>query len=512
MDTEAFTDTRLTSAPRAAPAWRASGFIFIFIISLAAREHGIAAKPFWMDEITTIQRASLPVLQMIRQGLVFHQLPAFFIVTSWALPLGDTEQFVRLPAMLFGALSCALAYGIARRLAGNAAGLAAGLLMAFSPAMVQYGQEARSYTMMVSAILIALWGLTALAQNPEAAAASLRRGKPWAWAAYILGTVAAINILSDALFWVLAANIGAVFIARHAANPRGFARNWLLAQLVILALGLPWYIAILCLGQRGAMGGLDWVQPLSAARLWWAISGTYLFYVTSLITVRIFPPGIPGFAVLVILATLAGLYRLRRGATLPVLAAAILVLPISLIAISCITPVLMPRYLLWSAAPFCIAAGIGLANLPSRLQYPALAALGLLAALNLRPYDHDETKPLWNLAATDLHSLMRPGDLLLTDDPQAIAMMNLYLARLSPPHPIANWTTNPTQAAEALAAGHIVWAVQGKVGQSDHENLAGFLQRIASLGSPVFVTKAGLDITILRFDNSAKFNAHQLGR
>jgi hypothetical protein len=56
------------------------------------------------------------------------------------------------------------------------------------------------------------------------------------------------------------------------------------------------------------------------------------------------------------------------------------------------------------------------------------------------------------------------------------------------------------QAAAALAAGHRVWAVQGRVGQADHEDRAQFLSRIASLGPPSAVQPIGLDIVLLRFN------------
>jgi 4-amino-4-deoxy-L-arabinose transferase-like glycosyltransferase len=469
---------------------------------LAARLYGLTAKPFWMDEITTIHRAALPLGRMIRDALFFHQMPAFFVVTSWALPFGQGEGLVRLPALLFGALSCVLGFGVARSLGGTAAGLAAGLLLALSPAMVQYGQEARSYTMMICAILVALWGLAVLARDPAAASAPLRRGgRTGAWAAYTFGTVAALNVLSDALFWPLAANLAAIAIARQrTAQPRGFGRNWLMAQAVIVVLCVPWFVAIDMFGQRGAMGGLDWVQKLTFARLWWALAGTYFMDVTSLITVRIFPPGVPGFGFAVLVLAVAGLLYLRRhGAVLAAMAAAILVLPVCLIGISLIAPVLMPRYLLWSAAPFCVSAGLGMALLPRRLQAPAVAMIGLLGVLNLLPYYQDETKPRWDLAGVELRAAMQPPDLLLVNDPQAVQLMNLYLNRRAVPA-ITNWTLDPNRAAAWLAAGHRVWAVQGKVGQADHEDQAAFFKRIAILGRPAFEENAGLDIRIVRYD------------
>jgi mannosyltransferase len=464
----------------------------------------VAAKPFWLDEVTTIHRARLPFRQMVENSVFFHQFPSYFILTSWALHFGHDELWVRMPAILFGALSCALAFGVARSLGGTLAGLTTGLLMAFSPAQVQYGQEARSYTLLICTILIALWGLVLLAQDPEGAARRLRApgGRPGAWAAYVGGTIAALNVLGDSMFWFAAANLAAVAIAwRCAGRARSFWRNWLSAQLVIVLCCLPWFLALKFFGQRGALGGLDWVPPLSAGRIWWTLAGTYLMHVTSLIAVRVFASGIPGLGWLVLLLATGGAYALRRQrAALVVVGAAILVLPLSLLLISTVSPVWVPRYTLWSAAPFFICAGLGITLVPRRLQAPAVVAIGLLAAVNLHPYYHDETKPRWDLAAANLHTNLQPGDLLLVDDPAAVHLMNLYLKRQGAPLPKTVWTRNVQKAAAALAAGHRVWAVQGRVGQADHEDKAQFLAQIASLGPPSAMQQIGLDIVVLRFN------------
>ena len=478
------------------PAVLALCFGVVFLAGLGLRLHGIALKPFWMDEVTTIKRASLPLGAMVRDSLFFHQLPAFFVVTSWVLPFGGDEFWVRLPPAVFGALSCALGFVIARGIGGLKPGLAAGMLFVMSPAMVQYGQEARSYSMVICAILIGLWGLVGLAQDEGGA------GKFRFWLAYVLGTAAALNILSVALFWFIAAQLAGAVLCRQRDGK--FLRRWLLAQLPIILLCLPWFIAIKMLGQRGSLGGLDWVPPLSAARIWWAFSGTYLLYVTSLIKVRVFAPGVAGLGAAVVVLALAGLVGLRRQrGLLAVLGIAVLCLPVALLAVSLVTPVFMPRYLLWGAAPFFICAGLGFNLLPVRLQWPVLVLFGMLLAINLAPYYRDETKPRWDIAGSELFAGLHPRDLLLVDDSQAVSMMNLYLHRKGEDLPANLWTKDVARAAAWREGGGRVWAVQGAVGQVDHEDQQQFLRRIVVLGPPQFSEHAGLDILLLRFDGKA---------
>jgi len=477
-------------------------FALVFVVGFAARCHGVADKPFWIDEVTTIRRSMLGLPEMIRASLTFHQMPAYFVVTSWMLPFGVDEFWVRLPAMLFGALSCALAFGVARTLGGMAAGLAAGLLVAFSPPMVQYGQEARSYTMMMCAILVALWGLVVLARDPAWAAKGFRDGPGLAWAAYGFGTIAALNVLSDALPWLLASNLAAPAIGRQSgAGQAGFWRNWLIVQLAIFATCAPWFAAMAAVGTGGAMGGLDWVPAMTWHRLWWAISGDYFGFVTSVVTDRIFAPGVPGLGFAVAAAGVAGLAALRRqNAVLAVLAAAALALPVTILAVSAFTPMLMPRYLLWGTLPVYIGAGVTLGRLPARAQLPALAALGFLAVANLAPYYQDEIKPRWDLAAQDLRDGWRPGDLVLTGNAQEIEMLNLYCRGGAGFRRVPAWTLRVPAAARWRAAGRRVWAVQGVFGQADKLSERQFVAALAGWGKPDLVERAGYDILIMRFN------------
>ncbi len=474
--------------PEASLARLALVFGAIFLAGLALRLYALGAKPFWIDEVTTLHRASLPPGRLIGDSLRHHQLPAFFVVTAWVLPFGTDEFWLRLPAAILGALSCALCFGIACDLGGLKAGLAAGLLAATAPAMVQYGQEARSYTAVICAILVGLWGLLALARKES-------RG---GWAAYVLGTLAALNILSVAIFWLLGANLAGAFLAWR--RDQGFRRRWLLAQAAIIALSLPWFIAMQRLGEHGALGGINWVPALNPAVIWWSFSGTYLFYVTSLIRIREFSPILPGFGVLVALLAAFGLAALRRRpAEAVVLLIAVLCLPVSLLLVSIAVPVLMPRYLLWGAAPYFICAGLGLTMSPKPAQWPALAALLLLSAVNLAPYYHAETKSRWDLAAKELQTGMRPGDVLLTDDPQTVELINLCLPPGGAPLPAAISTTDLAQALAWQRGGRRVWAVAGAVGQFDEASKIQFAGRIAALGPPQWRTRLGLDIVLLRF-------------
>ncbi len=368
---------------------------------------------------------------------------------SWFVPFGSGETILRLPSAVFGALSCSIIFGIGYALGGLRAGLLAGLLMALSPAQVQYGQEARSYALVTCMIAIGLLGQVALARDMSRASLPFRApgANRWAWAVYVLGTVAAIGVLSVALFWWLAANLAALALAFHPdAKPRPFLRNWLIMQGLVVLLTAPWFIAMYLSVHGNMASGLDWVPPLTGRDIWSAISSVYLLRISSLISFHLFPQPLPWLGLPVAILSVMGILSLRRQlqfrGPLVVLCAAFLMLPVLLLVISLHKPLWMPRYLLWSAAPFFVLAGLGVTRLFPRLQTAAVAAIVLLAGANLVPYYHDDTKPRWDLAAAELHTDLNQQDLLLIDDPTAVSLINLYLDRIGAAAiPPSQWTT-----------------------------------------------------------------------
>lgn len=484
--------------PPAAPLWPG---VIVALLSIAAgllaRLHGIGAKPFWLDEVTTLHRSALPFGRMVLDSLAFHHLPAWFLLTSLFSGFGQDEAGLRLPAALFGALSCGLAALAAFRLAGAAAGLLAGMLMAAAPIEVQYGQEARSYTLVICLVLLALMGLIGILR------AAPRPASRGAVAAYAAGTLGGLLVLGVAISWFLLANALALAVLRGPA-----LRRWLAIQLAIALLAAPGFLAMVVLVERAHgtfASGLDWIPPLSWSHIRATFASLYLLRTSSLIAAdRLFAPAVPWLGPLVLLLAAAGLVVLRRaGPARLVLAAGVLALPLGTIAVSVVQPLFMPRYVLWSTGPFLVLVGTGVAILPRRLRMPAAALVAIAAFVNLAPYYRTETKPRWEVAARTVAARLAPGDLLLIDDPGAVDMMNVFLARSRAKLPGTLWTESVTAASCALMSGHRVWALQGRVGQVDHEMLDGFLGRIAPLGAPAATERIGLDIVLLRFDHPA---------
>ena len=182
------------------------------------------------------------------------------------------------------------------------------------------------------------------------------------------------------------------------------------------------------------------------------------------------------------------------------LALGVAVLPLALLAISILLPMWLPRYLLWSAVPFFVVSGLGIAPLPRRMQVPIAAVVGALAFANLTPYYQIEAKPRSDLAAASLQPVIENHDFVLVTNAWVPRMMNVYLSRSGVVLPDSQWTSDVDVAMTRLAERGRVWAVFGRVGQVDREDLDNFLHRISRLGSPAAEMRAGLDVIMLLFD------------
>ncbi|MGH7067370.1 MAG: hypothetical protein ACREEU_06240 [Acetobacteraceae bacterium] len=480
----------------------ALGMIVMLAIALAARLYQLGAKPYWLDEVFTALRSSLALPDLLADSLQNRHIPTFFLIEHAVigLGLGSGPAMLRLIPAIAGAVSASLAFCIAWTLGGRAAAWLAGLLLALAPMQVAFGQEARSYTLMIALILLALLGLVILAGKPDASACPLHLpGAPRrAWAAYGFGTLGALLVLGDALPWLLAASLAmAAAILPRTNSRRGLLRNWLLVHGLILLAAAPAYATLLTAVHHQVLQSFLWIPPLSLGTAWMDAASVYGLRGATMVTMQLLPTPFGGLALLAGILAILGAWRLKdRPAPLIVLAFAWLSLPATLALASLIHPVLLPRYLLWSAGPFCILAGFGIEAFPRRFGRVGVLALAALLVANLYSYYEAETKPRWDSAAGLLAERFEPGDLLLVSDGSAGVMLDFYRHGTDSRGPAWPISQEPSRAAAALAGGHRVFAVYGPAGQGVQPDRAKFFAVAARLGRAGPPLRAGSEITI----------------
>ena len=481
--------------------------LLVFLLALLPRLAQLGARPFWLDEAFTLQRVSLKPGALVMDSFQNHHMPSFFLLLRPLVGLGHPEFWLRLPSAVFGAVAVALVFLIAWQIAGRLAASLSALIIGLSPTALAFSQEARSYTLVMTLILVALYGLVRLTQDMPAAARPLRVPEArLGWACFILGTVAALDVLADGLPWLLTANVIAIALTAMGPGRGGFMRNMLKADAIILALAAPLYLLLELFQQKSFVQTLAWIPPLDGTRLWYSFGTVFFMHLADSVTFHVLDR--PG-AVLVwiidgaiAIAVGAAIWRLRRRpAMLATLSISVLFLPALLTAISLWQPILLPRYILWSAAPFSILAGIGAATvlepLNRRAQIVSLAAIAALLLGNMLPYYQAETKPRWDIAAQMLAQDVQPGDVVYLHDFYAGKLLQIYLPADKQTLVLNDHNTDLNRAAQAESQGKRVWAVYGLAGQGSgaterqdyHDN-----QKI--LGTPKVVQQAGNRITI----------------
>src|SRR6266481_2631292 len=440
-----FTDVNRVRATVALP-------VLLAALALVLRLYGLSDKPLWYDEIVTLNRANLPLAELVIDALKQKHYPTYFLLLGPFASADIDGWMLRFPSAVFGAVCVLLVSRLAAEMRGPRTGLGAGLLMALSPFEVQFGQEARSYTLTSCLVLVAIWGLVRIANRPEAAALPVSRPAALrgAWVAYTLGTIGALFVQNIAIPWLLVSNLAMLVIVHHAAcERRGLLRNWALAQFVIL------------------------------------------------------PTPLPGFGAGVVMFALFGAWRLKTDpAMLAVIGLAFLAMPIAILVMSAFQPMLVPRYLMWSTGPFFVLAGIGAAALPARF-FPLIAvAVAVGGTVSLAPYYSSETKPRWDRAAAYLADNARPQDIIIAQNQAAKFVLASYAERfrLDSKIPILAW--NPHDTARRAEEGKRDWAVYGRFDQGTQEPEEDFRQKWSAFGIPGEQVRFGSHILILRFDNS----------
>ena len=177
-------------------------------LRIAAARGGLWTDEAWSVIYANRARDAAGVFLRINHDNNHH------LYSLWLQAIGmDASPFLmRLPAIVAGALCVPMAaLVVARR--SRWAGIVGAILFAISPTMVNFGSEARGYSLMLLAALAFLW------LSAEAVEGREKRGTPW-----LLALIAALGMLSHMTMAAPVALVGLwVYLERRAADGPGIA-------------------------------------------------------------------------------------------------------------------------------------------------------------------------------------------------------------------------------------------------------------------------------------------------
>jgi uncharacterized membrane protein len=205
----------------------------VILIAWSVRLTLLGYQSLWYDEGVTWLLSQMSPLNLIRWTAADIQPPLYYLLVWLAARLfGPSEWALRFPSALFGLLAAPLLYLLARRLFSISTPylsvlplLAAGL-MAISPVMVYYSQEARMYTLLVCEATLASYLLLKVLDSEVTGQSSGLFSLDSTTFAYALSAIAALYTHYFAVFLLAAHALYALVIL--------WQRGWTMALLRLL--------------------------------------------------------------------------------------------------------------------------------------------------------------------------------------------------------------------------------------------------------------------------------------
>ncbi|MEO8423560.1 MAG: glycosyltransferase family 39 protein [Actinomycetota bacterium] len=379
----------------------------LLVVALGAllRLYRIGAQPLWLDEATSLHFARQTLGELWSWSTIVDpgNPPLYYSLLHGWLVFGNGEASLRLLSALFGVLTIPLVYALGRTIRDHRLGIVAALLFAISPFQVWYSQEARGYSLLTFGATSAMLGVAYLLRHPERSGSL--RAAAWAWLAYVLGTTVALLAHNTAVFLPIGANVLILgWWWTHGREPRGFLRNWLLAQLAVLCLWGSWLPAFL---QQVAHGeSYAWIPRPTVGSV---VSGAYALYggVT-----RATPYPVEAILVLALggLGLRSWKHDRRWIAFVLVLG---LAAPLGELVVSFWRPIFLTQTLIWVAVPLSLTVAAGLLSLRSRVFAVALVVLLACAGFGLRSYYFLHDKEAWDQVAAFVDHRVQRGDAIV---------------------------------------------------------------------------------------------------
>lgn len=374
----------------------------IIWVAFLLRAVNLAGQSLWRDEVDAIRFSDWPLPQLVaglfREG---HNGPLFFLgLRFWRTLTGNSEFALRYPSALLGVLAVPLGFVLARQLGfSRRVALLLSLLLATSPYLVWYGQEAKMYALLLVLVTLAfiayLKAMTLSLVLPRKGGGS--RNLVW-WLVFVIATTLSFYT------HILAPLMLVVYDLVAWLHPDEWRRHW-----------RGWLISMACLTLPYLPLAL-WQAPL------WlnSFQSGHPFYTLDkqiYILLQLYSSGLIRFMgltaiILVVFLLLCGLFlpgppthstgseqaadrRPPTNYTSRLILAGWVLLPTIIVyLISLRVAVFEDRYLIYIVPGFYLLVAAGLVRLRRYSRLLAGLSLGLLLAINLLGIWQQQRQPL----------------------------------------------------------------------------------------------------------------------
>ncbi len=337
-------------------------------VAFLVRVNRLAGQSLWRDEVDAILFSSWSMPDLLT-GLfkVGHNGPLYFLGLSfWRVLVGNSEYAVRYPSVILGVLAVPLGYIVGRKLGGTRRiAILMTLLLATSPYLIWYSQEAKMYTLLTALVLLAIFAWFQ---------ALTGRGRRW-WVLFAVVTTLTFytHILAPLMLGVYS-----MMTLLYRTEWRRQWRGWLvsMAFLTLPYLPLAWWQAPRFV--RGYASGHPFYPLSDEIFLLLGLYSRGLFRFAGILPL-IFPVFFLLTAVLWTRTPAAWLsFRARLAA-----AGWLMIPPVAVYLISRRVPVFEDRYLIYIAPAFYLLIAAGIVQIRQHTRFLAGLGLAVMLTINL---------------------------------------------------------------------------------------------------------------------------------
>ncbi len=426
----------------------------LLLLAALLRLYHLDTQSLWYDEGVTARVSQMGVSELTFWTANDIQPPLYYLLlNSWLRLLdpwpGNIAYLMRFISASFGLLLVPVLGIMARKLWDDCAGLLVAMVVAVSPLMVYYSQEARMYAMLIFLVSLSAWWIVLLLAHSSHRTGALQQDAEkkrllflglytlTGLAAMYTHYFAGFALLALALYWAH------VWI-RENKNYRALV-GFVLANGLILIGYLPWLPAML---QRFRVDSSYWTGVLKIDEALFHTVDNFTVGATEVFQETMALRWLPWFGGAVIL-WITGLILSRRREDQRPLALVLhwlLLPPLMILFLAWRTPKFNPRYLLMSWPAWALLVGGGAATLlhPQRwlgfrsnwLRY-ATRTLGIItlllvttaSAIGLDNWYNDShfAKSAWREAITYMFHQHHEDEAVLLVSGHAYPVFDAYL-------------------------------------------------------------------------------------
>lgn len=206
--------------------------IGILILAFCLRLIAMSGKGLWYDELQSVTHASLPIPDLLTSVRTFDPHPAlYYLLLHYWMKISPSDLWIKSSSILTAIITIVSIYFLAKKYFNRRTAILAALLFALAPYAINYGVEARNYSLWM---LLAIWIF-------ELNSRLLLSVHKIFWATGLFLISVAFLYLHGISFLILPAIYLHAFILLYRGEIRWRQLGiWLVTQVLILLAYIPW--------------------------------------------------------------------------------------------------------------------------------------------------------------------------------------------------------------------------------------------------------------------------------